>query len=100
VFLCMYGIDSKDVGLHKGHVTYQGKRPVVLHLNNGATRVKWFPSVVRSVLHGQGFGPTARKIVYDTVWTSVRGWVILAVVLLLVWLGARALKLSWKQGIL
>lgn len=97
-FLCMYGIDAKDVGLHKGSVSFHGKRPIVLHLNNGATRMKWFSSVTRAVL-GDSYVPTARKIVADLIWSATRGWVLLAAVLLALWIVVRALKRAFKQGI-
>lgn len=62
-FLCMLDVPSSHLRLDKG-VSFHGKRPIVIHLNNGLTRVKWFVPIVRSVL-GDVFVPTARRVVWE-----------------------------------
>jgi hypothetical protein len=89
-FLCMYGIANEDVGLHKGYLTYRDKKPIVLHLNNGATRLMWFPSVVSTVLQSKAYVGLARKIVLRFLWDTVAPYVKLVALALVVWIVVRA----------
>lgn len=72
-FLSMFGLDANDLQMLKGEVRFRGNRPIVLHLNNGATRIKWFESVARAVL-GEPFVPPARKIATRAALTAIDSW--------------------------
>ena len=87
-FLCMFGIDVGDVHLDRGFVSFRGQRPLVLHLNNGATRTKWFTSVARSIL-GESFVPHARKLVWNNLCEGAKPWLWIVLVLLVLWLAHR-----------
>jgi hypothetical protein len=70
-FLCMHGIDKHDVHIVKGTLVYKDKVPKVIHLNNGYTRMKWFPFVARGVLGGQ-YVEKAKTIVYESLFSAVK----------------------------
>jgi hypothetical protein len=91
-FLCMFGIATEDVGLHKGYMTFRDKKPIVLHLNNGATRLKWFPTVVDTVLQSKAFVGLARKIVFMGLWDTIVHYLKFIAVALILWIVVRAVK--------
>ena len=93
MFLSMFGLDANDLQMHKEGVTFRGKSPIVLHLNNGATRIKWFVSVVRAVL-GEPFVPPARSIAIKTALSAVDSWPWkwILLTLFLVWMVRRVLQ--------
>jgi hypothetical protein len=91
-FLCMMGVEAKDVSLQGKGVSFQGHKPFVLHLNNGGTRIKWFIPFARSVL-GESYVSLAREIVWRTCasgldelpWKHIAIAALLLLVAVLVW---------------
>lgn len=65
-FLCLFGASTKDVRVSDGQVWFGKQKPFVLHLNNGATRIKWFVPITRELL-GPSYVPRARQIVFRTL---------------------------------
>lgn len=86
-FLCMHGIQPNDFHIVNQKLVFQDKIPTVLHLNNGLTRMRWFPFVAKGVL-GEPYGSKAKEIVYDALLGSVwqAKYIILAVVIALLFL--------------
>lgn len=66
-FLCMHGLARADVSVSGSRVFHKHSTvcPFVLHLNNGFTRMKWFPFVAQVVL-GDAHVLSARRIVFDS----------------------------------
>jgi hypothetical protein len=69
-FLCMHGVSKHDVHIVKGKLIYKENIPTVVHLNNGLTRIKWFPFVARGIL-GEDHVDKAKQIVYQSLFSAV-----------------------------
>jgi len=73
-FLCMMGVSAADISFQNGKgVSFKGHQPFVLHLNNGATRIKWFMPFAQAVL-GDSYVPLARQIVWKTYASGLDEW--------------------------
>ena len=96
-FQCLQGVERKNITFAKKvRVKHFGgeeweTEPLILHLNNGMTRIKYFSSLINSIL-GPSHKYLSRQIIITIIIdflsynSSTILWTILGVLVLIVWL--------------